>query len=167
VTLYLLRTVLAPSQTLRGVRRMVLDAAPVPGVIEVPAIEAEASPEQAPELHPGVFFASHGGTVPHLTRGPAGQLEVCNACPTDDAGPDPEPVAEFATKKAAFLSRYRGHPEYGAREAAGRVASELAPLAGLQAGTGRTYIAEELKRLAALAIPLADPRAVSNREDAS
>jgi hypothetical protein len=56
-------------------------------------------------------------------------------------------VIEFRTKKAAFLSRYRGHAEYGNRSAAGRVAAELAPLAGLQAGTGRTYIAEELRRL--------------------
>ena len=33
----------------------------------------------------------------------------------------------------------------------GRVAAELAPLAGLQAGTGRTYIAEELRKLTDLA----------------
>ena len=58
----------------------------------------------------------------------------------------------FATKKAAFLSRYRAHPEYGNRSAAGRVAAELAPLAGLQAGTGRTYIAEELRKLTGLAV---------------
>lgn len=31
VALYLLRTVLAPSRTLQGLRQMVLDAAPVPG----------------------------------------------------------------------------------------------------------------------------------------
>ena len=55
-------------------------------------------------------------------------------------------MIEFRTKKATFLSRYRGHPEYGNRSAAGRVAAELAPLAGLQAGTGRTYIAEELRK---------------------
>jgi hypothetical protein len=60
-------------------------------------------------------------------------------------------VIDFRTKKAAFLSRYRGHPEYGNRSAAGQVAAELAPLAGLQAGTGRTYIAEELRRLTELA----------------
>ena len=60
------------------------------------------------------------------------------------------PVIGFSTKKAAFLARYRGHPEYGNRSAAGRVAAELAPLAGLQAGTGRTYIAEELRKLTGL-----------------
>jgi hypothetical protein len=58
----------------------------------------------------------------------------------------------FGTKKAAFLCHYRAHPEYGNRSAAGRVAAELAPLAGLQAGTGRTYIAEELRRLTSLGL---------------
>jgi hypothetical protein len=61
------------------------------------------------------------------------------------------PVTGFGTKKAAFVFFYRAHPEYGNRSAAGRVAAELAPLAGLQAGTGRTYIAEELRKLANLA----------------
>ena len=65
-----------------------------------------------------------------------------------DAG---RPLTGFGTKKAAFLFRYRAHPEYGNRSAAGRVATELAPLAGLQAGTGRTYIAEELRKLTNLA----------------
>ena len=59
----------------------------------------------------------------------------------------------FGTKKAAFLSRCRAHPEYGNRSAAGRVAAELAPLAGLQAGTGRTYIAEELRKLTGMTGP--------------
>ncbi len=63
------------------------------------------------------------------------------------------PVTGFGTKKAAFLSRYRAHPQYGNRSAAGRVAAELAPLAGLQAGTGRTYIAEELRKLTGMAGP--------------
>jgi hypothetical protein len=58
----------------------------------------------------------------------------------------------FRTKKAVFLARYRDHPEYGNRSAAGRVAAELAPLAALQAGTGRTYIAEELRKLTRLAL---------------
>jgi hypothetical protein len=49
-----------------------------------------------------------------------------------------QPVTGFRTKKAAFLARYRRHSEYGNRSAAGRVVAELAPLAGLQAGTGPT-----------------------------
>jgi hypothetical protein len=67
-------------------------------------------------------------------------------------------VTGFGTKKAALLSRYRAHPEYGNRSAAGRVAAELAPLAGLQAGTRRTYIAEELRKLTNLAAARSWPR---------
>ncbi len=129
VALYLMRTVLAPSHTLRGLRQMVLDAAPVPGATGVQPVCGEPLP-----------------------------------CPGDqdgDEGTD-QPVIEFRTKKAAFLSRYRGHPEYGNRSAAGRVAAELAPLAGLQAGTGRTYIAEELRKLTDLA---ARPRSAEEDDD--
>ena len=41
-------------------------------------------------------------------------------------------------------------------------AAELAPLAGMQAGTGRTYIAEEFRRLTGLA---ADPRPAEEDDD--
>ena len=43
---------------------------------------------------------------------------------------------------------------YGVRRpaAAGRIAAELAPLADLQAGTGRTCIAEELRKLTKVAL---------------
>ena len=127
VALYLLRTVLAPKETATGLRRMVLDAAPVPGTTgNSPPTVVNRTDE--PEHHDGQ---------------------------ADDETGD-QAATEFATKKQAFLSRYRGHPQYGIREAAAPVAAELAPLAGLQAGTGRTYIAEELKRLeAALAEHLA------------
>jgi len=121
VALYALRTVLAPAETAKGLRRMVLDAAPVPGMIQATRTPAVSGPDE------------------HDDDGQAGQ---------DEQRGD-EAAVEFATKKQAFLSRYRGHPQYGIREAAGRVAAELAPLAGLQAGTGRTYIAEELKRIEA------------------
>ena len=124
--LYLLRMVLAPTETARGLRQMVLDAAPVPGPIQVTAAPATSGPDE-PEDRDDQAEGDH-------------QRD-------DNRGDEPE--IEFATKKQAFLSRYRGHPQYGIREAAARVAAELAPLAGLQAGTGRTYIAEELKRIEA------------------
>ena len=44
VALYLLRTVLAPSGTLRGLRQMVLDAAPIPGVTEIRRVYGEPLP---------------------------------------------------------------------------------------------------------------------------
>jgi len=110
VALYLLRIVLAPASTLRGLRLMVLDATPVGGV-------------------------------------PGGRADDRDG----DQGAG-QPGIGFGTKKAAFLSLYRAHPEYGNRSAAGRVAAELAPLAGLQAGSGRTYIAGELRKLSGLAV---------------
>jgi hypothetical protein len=55
-----------------------------------------------------------------------------------------------------------GHSEYGNQSAAGRVAAELPPLAGLQPGTGRTYIAEELHMLTGLA---AVPRPAEEDDD--
>src|SRR6185312_9403176 len=53
VVLYGLRTVLAPRSTLSGLRRMVLDAAPVPGLIELEPVAIEAvlpEPGGAPAL---------------------------------------------------------------------------------------------------------------------
>ena len=91
--LYLLRFTLAAPETARGLRRMVLDAAPLPELPETPA----------------------AGT----------------------AGPP-------CTKKAVLLVLYRAHPDYGDRRRASRVAAELAPQAGLQAGTARSYLYAEL-----------------------
>jgi len=139
--LYLLRTVLAPSGTFRGLRQMVLDAAPVPGMIGAGRMCGEPLP--CPDC-------DH--QIPEYGTGRPSE-DTC-AAEANDREADHgawQPLISFPTKKAAFLSRYRGHPEYGNRSAAGRVAAELAPLADLQAGTGRTYIAEELRRLTDLA----------------
>ena len=48
------------------------------------------------------------------------------------------------TKKAVLLALYRAHPHYGNRSTASLVAAELAPQAGLQAGTARSYLYAEL-----------------------
>src|SRR5690349_1100024 len=93
VLLYLLRLVLAAPETARELRRMVLDAAPLPALPEVRALEATGPPR---------------------------------------------------TKKAVLLALYRAHPDYGDRGTASRVAAELAPQAGLQAGTARSYVYAEL-----------------------
>ena len=86
VLLYLLRMTLAPAQTLTGLRRMVLDAAPVPGITEVKAEPAEPELMPGPDLRAGVFFRAHGGITPHLTLDHDGQLVVCTACPQDVSG---------------------------------------------------------------------------------
>jgi hypothetical protein len=93
VLLYLLRFALAAPETARGVRQMVLDAAPLPALPDAPAPE---------------------------TAGPS------------------------CTKKSVFLALYRAHPDYGDRRRASRVAAELAPQAGLQPGTARSYLYAEL-----------------------
>ena len=142
VTLYLLRTMLAPSGTLRGLRQMVLDAAPVPGMTDIRRTGGEPLPCPAHDRE----------TPEHESRQPPEDKHAAQvSADADDQGAG-QPMTGFATKKAAFLSRYRAHPEYGNRSAAGRVAAELAPLAGLQAGTGRTYIAEELRKLTGLTL---------------
>jgi hypothetical protein len=138
--LYLIRTVLAPSGTLRGLRQMVLDAAPVPGMTR--ARRARDKPLTRPD---------HDHQIPDYGSGrPSENTGAAEADGRDGDQGSGQPVIGFSTKKAAFLARYRGHSEYGNRSAAGRVAAELAPLAGLQAGTGRTYIAEELRKLTGL-----------------
>ena len=140
LALYLLRTMLAPVGTLRGLRQMVLDAAPVSPMTWAQRLRGEPLPR--PDCDHQIL--DHGTGQPS---------EGTYAADANDRVADHDvwqPVISFPTKKAAFLARYRAHLEYGNRSAAGRVAAELAPLAGLQAGTGRTYIAEELRKLTAL-----------------
>jgi Protein of unknown function (DUF2637) len=94
VLLYCLRFALAAPETARGLRRMVLDAAPLPAHPEVPAPEAIEPPR--------------------------------------------------TTKKAVLLALYRAHPDYRDCGKASQVAAELAPRAGLQPGTARSYLYAEL-----------------------
>ncbi len=101
VLLYLLRLILDPEETAKGLRRVVLIAAPLPTA--VPAAEV-LPPER--EVTPG-------------------------------------------SKKAALLVLYRDHPAYGDRASVSPTATELAPQAGLQPGTARSYILAELTRIEA------------------
>ena len=100
IVLYVLRLVLDTRTTFRGVRQMVLDAAPLPEIPDEPANVLDID-------------------VP-------------------------------ATKKAALLSAYRSHADYGNGARVSQVARDLAPGAGLQWGTARTYLGAELRRLGAL-----------------
>jgi hypothetical protein len=93
VLLYCLRFALAAPETARGVRQMVLAAAPLSALPEASA---------------------------------------------------PETGEPSCTKKSVFLALYRAHPHYGDRLRASRVAAELAPQAGLQPGTARSYLYAEL-----------------------
>jgi len=139
VLLYGLRFVLAAPETARGLRRMVLDAAPVPGIVEVEAEPAGPELTPAPDLPAGVFFRAHGGITPHLTFDHAGQLALCTACPLDVS--DGEEPPEFGSKREAFEWHYRRHPQFGDREAMSQVARVVGEAVGLQWGTSRTYAA--------------------------
>src|SRR6266568_3671522 len=135
--LYLLRFVLAPPSTAKGVRRLVLDAAPVPGVIELAAEPAE--PKLIPELPSGVYLRAHGGITPHLTLDHVGQLVLCTECPQNVR--DGEEPPEFGSKREAFEWHYRRHPQFGDRQAMSQVARLIGEMVGLQWGTSRTYAA--------------------------
>jgi hypothetical protein len=56
------------------------------------------------------------------------------------------------SKKAVLLDLYRGHQAYGDRARVSPVAAELAPQAGLQAGTARSYLYEHLDERAGTAV---------------
>jgi hypothetical protein len=136
--LYGLRFVLAPRPTATGLRRMVLDAAPLPTAAEI----------QAP-------IAGSGRCQVRVGLDRYGELVPClNAIPCADHpdGKGPVPLAPFPavkpppTKKAALLALYRVHPDYGNRAAAAKVAAELAPQVELSPGTARSYLYAELPR---------------------
>ena len=113
LALYWLRFVLAPGETASGVRRMVLDAAPLPGVAAVTAAPVTGR-----------------GTVPIAP------------VPDHEHRQDEEPPPpEFGSKREAFEWHYRRHPQFGDRAAMSQVARLVGERAGLQWGTARTYAA--------------------------
>ena len=71
---------------------------------------------------------------------------VLNAAPLPALPETPaaEAIEQPPTKKAVLLTLYRAHPDYGNRSTASRVVAELAPQAGLQPGTARSYLYAEL-----------------------
>ena len=108
VVLYGLRFVLAPVETPKGIRRVILAAAPLPAAAVLPEIAAPDDERQADDD------------------------EVILPAPGE-------------TKKDVLLQLYRGHFAHGNRELASKTAAELAPRAGLQAGTARSrYVYAEL-----------------------
>lgn len=57
------------------------------------------------------------------------------------------PARAGGSKKAVLLNLYREHEGYGDKGRVSRIAAELAPLAGLQAGTARTYLGEAVRQI--------------------
>ena len=86
-------------------------------------------------VHAGHPRDGEGAAADGARRGPAARLPA----------PGAAAIAPPATKKAALIALYRAHPDYGNRAVASKVAAELAPAAGLQANTARSYLYAELE----------------------
>jgi hypothetical protein len=82
--------------------------------------------------------------APETARGLRRMVLAATPLPALSEAPTPETVEPPCTKKAVLLGLYRAHPDYGDRRRASRVAAELAPQAGLQAGTASSYLYAEL-----------------------
>ena len=82
--------------------------------------------------------------APETARGLRRMVLDAAPLPPLPQAPAPEATDPPRTKKAVLLALYRAHPDYGDRSQTSRVATELAPRAGLQAGTARTYLYAEL-----------------------
>jgi hypothetical protein len=139
VLLYLVRLVLDPIATARGLRRGVLLAATLPGpTLRAAGLEAEL---EGIRVSLARLDGWHGDLDYQRERIDSLFREVKSvAAEVFGTG------QVFATKKEAFLHAYRQHPDYGDRSVAARVAAELAPAAHLQPGTARSYVYEELGR---------------------
>jgi Protein of unknown function (DUF2637) len=82
--------------------------------------------------------------APQTARGLRQMVLAATPLPALPKTPAPETGEPSCTKKSVFLALYRVHPDYGDRRRASRVAAELAPKAGLQPGTARSYLYAEL-----------------------
>jgi hypothetical protein len=82
--------------------------------------------------------------APGTARGLRQMVLDATPLPALPQAPAPGPTALSCTKKSVLLALYRAHPDYGDRHSASRVAAELAPQAGLQPGTARSYLYAEL-----------------------
>jgi hypothetical protein len=124
VLLYLVRLVIAPWSTLKGARRAVLEATPLPGIELKPVkqlVTAEViatNPEHEAIGPPKAIPAK-----PRRTRARRGE-----------------------SKYAHFARLYAAHPEAGDPSKASAIAAELAPRVGLASpGTARNYAIRYLK----------------------
>ena len=162
--LYGLRFAMAPVETPKGVRQIILAAAPLPG--EAAREDLDVTAVLREELATGLerIRRAAGVDVSRLREELTGRLDDIWATGAQLGQLTREDLAAlrgrlerlelaagasaYPTKKAHFMALYREHADYGVREAAGRVAGELAARAGLQAGTARAYVYQELAGLA-------------------
>jgi hypothetical protein len=143
VALYTLRLVLAPLSTPAGLRRYVLEIAPLP---EAP-VKATIAPPVI-DLQPVAPVAPIAAPVEDKPRKPASHRKTVEAKAAPKAIDAPKPES----KKDRLLAMYRSHALYGDKEKAYTVAKELYADAGYASdGTARKVIYDEIRRLEAQA----------------
>ena len=169
VLLYCLRFALAAPETARGLRRMVLDAAPLPALPEVPAPEAtgaaphqEGGPARLVPRPPGLRGPQHsqpgrcrtgpaggaaGGNRPQLRVRGAGRQGVMTAVPP--AEPSPRALGESLAALAVQVADLRGQV---------RAINERLDQAGLRADLNLAARFEDLAQTVADALDAAAPR---------
>ena len=164
--LYLLRLALAPAETAKGLRRVVLDAAPLPQTLAITPPVTGTGHLPGPDPVP---CPVHGIETPAEDRCAAdtGTGQACGQplpCPGHPAimPPGPQAPPAFGSKREAFEWHYRRHPQFGDRQAMSQAAKEVGERVGLQWGTSRTYAAAIL---AADAISDAMDAARDNHDD--
>jgi hypothetical protein len=134
VLLYVLRFVLAPPSTGRGLRRLVLMAAPLPDAVVIAA-------ELCKIVTPGGYRC---GNV--LPCGDHEEVQAIESAPVTEP-----PELEGATKKARLAWWYERDAGYGQRVAVAAAAKRLAGRVQLSEGTARSYlgqICDDLERRA-------------------
>jgi len=114
VLLYLLRLALAPPSTSAGLRRIVLNAAPLPEAVRPTPSAVPLTGADTPAIEPAI-------EPPPVTE---------------------PPELEGASKRARLAWWYERDAAYGDRSAVAATAKRLAPVVGLSEGTARAYIGQ-------------------------
>jgi hypothetical protein len=130
--LYGLRAVVAFPSTAMGLRRKLLAATPLP---EAPVKEPVKTPAQALPVAP----AGDG-----LAQVKPVKTELS---PVKTRRSRPVKTRRGESKKSVLLRLYADHPAHGDRSKVSAVATELAPRAGLQAGSARTVLYQYVDNL--------------------
>jgi hypothetical protein len=91
----------------------------------------------------GLYLLRFALAAPETARGQRQMVLDAAPLPPLPQAPAAEALQPPHTK-AVLLALYRAHPDYGKRGKASRVAGELAPQAGLQPGTARSYLYAEI-----------------------
>jgi hypothetical protein len=100
ILLYSLRFILAPAETAKGLRRTVLDAAPLPG-----ARQDHPAPEALPEAAPGVI-----PVTPETSLPPTPEAIPGSATPVPEAAPEATPGAALHAVPEVTRERPRKRP---------------------------------------------------------